>query len=102
MNSYWVYIMASRPNGTLYIGVTNDIARRVKEHKEGTIEGFTKQYEVTRLVYVEETSDIHAALDREKQLKKWNRQWKIELIEEDNPMWNDLYDDICGSPLSRG
>ena len=102
MNTFCVYIMASRPNGTLYIGVTNDISRRVQEHKEGTIAGFTKTYGVTRLVYVEVTGDIQAALDREKQLKKWNRQWKIELIEEDNPKWDDLYADICGSPLSRG
>ncbi len=89
-HNYYVYIMASQRNGTLYIGVTKDLERRVAQHKEGTFEGFTKQYDVNRLVYFEFFSDINAAITREKQLKKWNRQWKINLIEKKNPEWVDL------------
>jgi putative endonuclease len=88
--SYYVYILASERNGTLYIGVTNDLKRRVFEHKEKKIDGFTKEYSVSNLVYYEETSDIHSALAREKQLKNWHRKWKTDLIEKDNPDWNDL------------
>ncbi len=87
---YYVYIMASKRNGTLYIGVTNDIVRRVYEHKHGLNEGFTKRYSIKNLVYYETTNDIHEAILREKRLKKWNRAWKIELIEKQNPEWNDL------------
>ncbi|HET7153062.1 MAG TPA: GIY-YIG nuclease family protein [Candidatus Kapabacteria bacterium] len=90
MKNYYVYILASKRNGTLYIGVTNDIQRRVAEHKAGTVEGFTKRYGVHILVYCECCTDIRDALAREKQLKKWNRAWKIELIEKDNPEWRDL------------
>ena len=90
--SYYVYMLASKRNGTLYIGVTNDLARRVYEHKEGLVEGFTKKYKVDRLVYFEETNDVESAIIREKRLKKWNRQWKIELIEKGNPEWKDLYE----------
>ena len=82
--------MASQRNGTLYIGVTNDLERRVAQHKEGTFEGFTKHYKVKRLVYFELFSDVNQALTREKQLKKWNRQWKIDLIEKRKPEWIDL------------
>jgi len=92
--SYYVYILASRKNGTLYIGVTNDLARRVYEHKEKIIEGFTKKYGVAKLVYFEQTQDVQNALEREKRLKKWNRQWKIDLIEKMNPEWQDLYEKI--------
>jgi putative endonuclease len=82
--------MTSRRNGTIYIGVTNDLERRVAEHKQGLIEGFTKEYHVHLLVYLEWFSDIRDAIAREKQLKKWNRQWKLELIEKENPEWIDL------------
>ena len=90
--SYYVYILASERNGTLYIGVTNDLKRRIYEHKNILVEGFTKKYSVHSLVYYEETSDINSAIEREKQIKKWNRKWKTNLIEKDNPDWNDLYD----------
>ncbi|MFA7171451.1 MAG: GIY-YIG nuclease family protein [Candidatus Paceibacterota bacterium] len=90
MKSYFVYILASQRNGTLYIGVTSNIARRIWEHKEGSIEGFTKKYNVKILVYVERIEDIKTAIAREKQLKKWNRSWKIRLIEKNNPNWKDL------------
>ena len=91
MNSYYVYIMASRRNGTLYVGVTNNLARRVYEHKNNLVEGFTKKYGVHRLVYYEQYQDITSALQREKQMKKWNREWKINRIREQNPDWKDLY-----------
>jgi putative endonuclease len=93
--SYWVYILASRIGGTLYIGVTRDLIRRVYEHKMGLADGFTKKYGVHRLVYFEQYSDIEAAIVREKRLKKWNRSWKIQLIEEKNPNWDDLYPQIA-------
>ena len=89
-NVYSVYILASQPNGTLYIGVTNNLQRRVFQHENKLVEGFTSKYGVHQLVYYEQTNDITAALTREKQLKKWNRKWKIELIEKDNPQWKDL------------
>jgi putative endonuclease len=92
---YYVYILASKIGGTLYIGVTNDLVRRVYQHREKLIEGFTRQYDVSRLVYYEVHSDIEAAITREKQMKKWNRAWKVRLIEEDNPNWDDLYKRIA-------
>lgn len=85
-----VYIMASDRNGTLYIGVTTDLSRRLYEHKEGLIEGFTKQYHVHKLVYAEEHFNVEDAIRREKALKKWNRAWKLKLIEKENPEWADL------------
>ena len=91
--TYYVYILASKINGVLYIGVTNDLKRRVFEHKE-LGHGFTQKYFVRRLVYFEETNSIFAAIRREKQLKKWKRTWKIELIEKENPEWRDLYASI--------
>ncbi len=94
MKKYFVYIMASQRNGTLYIGVTSDIAKRVHEHKNDLIKGFTEKYKVHRLVYVEETDDIRIAITREKQLKKWKRSWKLRLIEEQNPEWDDLYEKL--------
>ena len=94
MYQYFVYILASKPNGTLYIGVTNNLQRRVYEHKNGLIEGFTKKYNVNKLVYYEIHSEITEAIGREKNLKKWNRKWKIELIEKANSSWKDLYSDI--------
>ncbi len=90
VKNYYVYIMASRRNGTIYVGVTNDIERRVAEHKQGLVEGFTKEYSVHLLVYLEWFSDIRDAIQREKQMKKWNRQWKLNLIEKENPEWIDL------------
>jgi putative endonuclease len=93
--SYWVYILASGLGGTLYIGVTNDLVRRAYEHRMGLAEGFTKKYRVHRLVYYEQHADIEAAIVREKQLKKWNRAWKIRLIEEYNPNWDDPYPRIA-------
>jgi putative endonuclease len=93
-NQYYVYVPASNKSGTLYIGITNDLKRRVGEHKEGLIEGFTKKYNIRKLVYFEIYNDINEAMLREKRLKKWNRSWKIRLIEEMNPKWNDLYTDF--------
>lgn len=92
MNQYYVYKLASKKNGTLYIGVKNDLIRRVYEHKEGIIEGFTKKYNVKKLVYYEIHTEIREAIKREKAMKKWLRKWKIELIEEMNPNWDDLYE----------
>jgi putative endonuclease len=89
---YFVYILASRRNGTLYIGVTNDLARRSLEHKHGLVPGFTKKYGVTLLVYFETYDHIADAIAREKQLKGWNRAWKIRLIEKTNSGWNDLFE----------
>jgi len=94
MKSYYVYILASGRNGTLYIGVTNDLIKRVYEHRNDLVEGFTKGHQVHRLVYYEQTNDIRSAITREKQMKKWKRRWKIELIEENNPEWKDLYDEL--------
>ncbi len=96
MNTYFVYIMASKRNGTLYIGVTNNLIKRVYEHKNNIVEGFTKKYSVHKLVYYEETPDIYSAIEREKRLKKWNRRWKIELIEKFNRNWEDLYVEVIG------
>lgn len=94
MKTYYVYILASKKNGTLYIGVTNDLIRRVYEHKNNLINGFTKQYNVHYLVYYEETNDVNDAINREKQLKNWHREWKIDLINKFNPDWKDLFDDM--------
>jgi len=92
MKSYYVYILASRRNGTLYIGVTNDLARRIHDEKNHVIHGFTAKYKVHVLVHYEAYTDVRDALAREKRLKKWKRQWKINLIEKENPDWKDLYD----------
>ena len=89
-----VYILASKQNGTLYIGVTSELAKRAWTHKNDVIEGFTKRYGVHRLVYYEMHPDMTSAIVREKQLKKWNRAWKLELIESNNPKWNDLWSEI--------
>jgi putative endonuclease len=94
--TYYVYILASGKNGTLYIGVTNDLRRRVWEHREGLVLGFTKKYGVKMLVYFEEFGDVGFAIDRETRLKKWKRRWKIELIEKTNPEWHDLYEAVIG------
>lgn len=89
-----VYILASRRNGTLYIGVTSNLRQRIWEHKNGIAEGFTKRYGVHMLVYYELHASMVDAIIREKQLKKWNRAWKLKLIESQNPAWRDLYEDI--------
>ena len=89
VKNYYVYIMASQRKGTLYIGVTNNLVRRVDEHQKDLVPGFTKKYNIKTLVYYEITNDIESALNREKYLKKWNRKWKIDLIESDNPEWKD-------------
>ena len=95
---FYVYILASKIGGTLYIGVTNDLIRRVAEHRLQVVEGFTEKYDVVRLVYFEQFDDPENAIKREKRLKKWNRTWKIRLIEENNPNWDDLYFGIAGPP----
>ena len=92
MGGYYVYIMASKRNVTLYIGATNDLARRVDEHRQGMVSGFTKRYGVHRLVYYEEHGDVKDAIAREKQIKKWRRAWKMNLVEDVNPEWRDLCD----------
>ena len=88
--TYCVYIMASERNGTLYIGVTSNLAKRVYQHKNNLIEGFTSKYKIDHLAYYEQTDSIYSAIQREKQLKKWSRKWKLDLIEKVNPDWNDL------------
>jgi putative endonuclease len=93
--SFYVYCMASSRNGTLYLGVTNDLVRRVYQHKTKALGGFTAKYGVTRLVWYECYDDAITAIAREKELKKWRRAWKLELIEKMNPDWADLYDSIC-------
>ena len=92
-HNYWTYIMAS-VSRVIYVGVTNDLERRVWEHKEKLVDGFTKKYGVHSLVYYEETDSIDSAIAREKQLKKWSRAWKIRLVEKVNPVWRDLYPDL--------
>jgi len=96
MKTYCVYILASRKNGTLYMGVTGDLIKRVYEHKQKFVKGFTADYNVHQLVYYEQTESVESAILREKQLKNWHRQWKINLINQHNPMWDDLYSSICG------
>ena len=92
---YYVYFLCNRSNKVLYIGVTNDLIRRVYEHRLKLIEGFTKKYNINKLVYFEETTDIISAINREKQIKKWRREKKNSLVKTINPEWNDLYDEIC-------
>jgi putative endonuclease len=96
MRDYFVYLLASERNGTLYIGVTNDLIRRVHQHREGLADGFTKQYAIKLLVWFESTPSVEAAIQREKQLKNWKREWKIALIERTNPLWRDLYPELLG------
>jgi len=95
--NFHVYILASRIGGRLYIGVTNDLIRRVAEHRLKAVKSFTEKYDVARLVYFEQFDDPENAIRREKRLKKWNRAWKVRLIEEHNPNWNDLYPEIAGA-----
>ena len=93
--SYWVYIMASKPFGTLYVGVTNDVVYRAYQHRDGLVDGFTKRYSVKMLVYYEEHATAMEAIQREKNIKHWSRAWKIELVRKMNPEWRDLFDDIA-------
>ena len=94
--SYAVYILASKRNGTLYTGVTGDLAHRLFQHRNGNGGAFTRKYGVTQLVHVELFSEVHDAIAREKAIKKWRRAWKLELIEKDNPSWRDRYDEVIG------
>ena len=96
MNTYYVYIMASSNNRTLYIGMTNNLIRRVYEHRNGLIDGFTKKYNCHKLVWFQETNSIESAITKEKQMKNWIRQYKENVINEMNPEWKDLYDEILG------
>jgi putative endonuclease len=91
---YFLYIVASQRKGTLYVGVTGNLAARVGEHRDHLLEGFTKRYGVHRLIWFEEFSDIHDAIAREKRIKKWRRAWKVELVEKMNPDWIDLFERI--------
>ncbi len=91
MENFYVYILASEKNGTLYVGITRNLIKRIYEHKNNIVKGFTEKYKVHKLVYYEECSDIYEAIQREKQVKRWYRKWKIELIENFNPEWEDLY-----------
>ena len=95
MNYFYVYMLCNKRNGTLYIGVTSDLIKRVYEHKNNLVDGFTKKYNVHNLTWYEMHETAEAAIIREKQIKKWKRKWKIELIEQHNPDWKDLYEDIC-------
>ena len=94
--SYYIYIMSNKPNGVLYVGVTNDLIRRVYEHRNHLVKGFTAKYNLEMLVWFEQTDDVNSAIAREKQLKNWHRQWKIDLIEKQNPSWLDMYESIVG------
>ena len=99
---YFVSILASKPYGTLYIGVTNDLLKRIYEHKNKLVKGFTEKYNIDRLVYYDSSISIQAAIAREKQLKRWKRQWKINLIEEFNPEWQDLYQNLLTGHKPNG
>jgi putative endonuclease len=94
VSEYFIYILASKRNGTLYIGTTNDLVRRVYEHKNDFVEGFSNKYGVHRLVYYEQADSLDSALQREKQLKEWRRSWKLDLIEKANPLWTDLFGEL--------
>jgi putative endonuclease len=100
MKQAWVYIMASQRNGTLYIGVTSDIVRRIWEHREGVLPGFTRRYGCKLLVWYESHSNMEAAIRREKALKAWQRRWKLRLIEAENPDWNDLWLSLFGEGMN--
>jgi putative endonuclease len=97
VKQFYVYFLASRPGGALYVGVTNDLVRRVYEHKNGMIDGFSKRYGIDRLVYFEVFDSSYAAIQREKNIKHWPRTWKTRLIAQNNPTWRDLYADIAGA-----
>jgi len=94
MRGGWIYIVTNQPDGTLYVGVTSNIARRAWEHREGVVEGFTKRHGLKRLVYIERHEDIESAIQREKAIKHWSRAWKVQLIHKINPDWDDLYETL--------
>ena len=94
MSDYWVYLLTNKPRSTLYVGVTNDLVRRVFEHREGTVKGFTARHGLKMLIYFERYDSPSAAIQREKNIKHWSRLWKLQLVESLNPKWRDLYDDI--------
>ncbi|MDL2200938.1 GIY-YIG nuclease family protein [Halopseudomonas aestusnigri] len=96
-----VYILASQRNGTLYVGVTSNLLKRIWEHRNGVVSGFTQRYRIHQLVYFEQAADMLSAISREKQLKRWKRQWKINLIEQSNPAWDDLYTRLAAPGLER-
>jgi putative endonuclease len=98
MKQFFVYILFSRRNGTLYTGVTSDLIKRVYEHRNNLADGFTKKYSVHRLIWYEAHGAAEIAIPREKQIKKWNRQWKLDLIEQSNPEWKDLYNELVNIP----
>jgi len=98
----YVYILASKPNGTLYVGVTSDPVRRIQQHKEGDGSSFTNRYGVHRLVYVEEHATMEEALRREQRVKRWRRKWKLALIREQNPAWEDRYEEMCENLATGG
>ncbi len=95
-NSYYVYILTNERNGTLYVGMTSALPKRIWEHKNSVVDGFTKAYGTKILVYYEVHQDVNEAIRREKRLKRWDRKWKLELIETNNPQWKDLYNQVCG------
>jgi putative endonuclease len=94
MKGGWVYIVTNKPNGTLYVGVTSDLSRRIWQHREGVYQGFTRRYGLTRLVWSQRFEDIRDAIAHEKKMKEWRRAWKVKLILESNPEWRDLYEDL--------
>ncbi len=94
LKTYWIYIMSNGHRGVLYIGMTNDIAGRTTEHREGTIKGLTQRYRVDRLVYFEAHTDAELAARRERLMKRWRRDWKVQLVEKSNPTWRDLFDEV--------
>jgi putative endonuclease len=94
MKSFYVYILTNKPNGVLYIGVTSDLQRRIQEHKEKSLGGFSSKYNADQLVYFEMTTDVATAIAREKQLKNWHREWKVNLIKAENPQWRDLSEEL--------
>jgi putative endonuclease len=99
--TYFVYILASRHHGSLYVGVTNSLLRRVREHRDGSVPGFTKRYGIKRLVYYEMFGDVREAIAREKEIKKWRRDWRLALIEKENPVWGDLWHRLANGASKR-
>ena|SRR5512139_2042686 len=97
MTEYYVYFLASRPGGAIYVGVTNDLIRRVYEHRTGSVPGHTKRFNIKRLIYFESNGDVRNALQREKNIKHWPRAWKTRLIAENNPEWCDLFEEVAGA-----
>jgi len=95
MADYWVYVLTNMPRGTLYVGITNDLVRRAHEHREGSVSGFSKRYRLKMLVYFERYNTPREAIQREKNIKHWSRQWKLQLVEGADPKWRDLFNDVA-------